>query len=179
MTAADRSIVGAAALRREFDLSFAQPPATELARLEAFLAVRIGGDAFAMRLTEIAGLYADRCIVPLPSPLSDLLGTAGFRGQIAPVYDLAALLGYAARPAPRWLVLARGRDIVALAFDAFEAQLMVAPERVLAAVGANGARPFVHGAVQVDGAARPIVRLPAVLDDIHQRVGATHSNKEP
>jgi hypothetical protein len=99
MTDADQSpLRTAAALRREFDQSFAQPPATELARVENFLAVRIGGDAYAMRVAEIAGLYADKRIVPLPSPLPSLLGTVGFRGQIAPVYDLAMLFGYPARP---------------------------------------------------------------------------------
>jgi purine-binding chemotaxis protein CheW len=170
----------ASALRRDFDLSFARPPANERAALESFLAVRVAGDAYAVRLEEVAGLYADRRIAPLPTPLPSLLGTAGFRGQIAPVYDLAALLGYPSRAAPlRWLVLARAAQLVALAFDAFEAQLIVAPQRVLAGADDEGARrPHVRGAVQTEAAPRPIVRLPSVVEEIRQQVERVHSKKE-
>jgi purine-binding chemotaxis protein CheW len=182
MTQLDKSIATiAASLRREFDRSFAAAPMTEIARVENFLAVRIGGDAYALRVTEIGGIYADRRIVPLSTPLPELLGLAGFRGQIVPVYDLSALLGYPARAAPRWLVLAQWRKAVALAFDAFEAQLMVSPERIVAAFNVEGmsnVRPHVRGAVQTDTAVRPIVHLPSVLDDIQKRVAITHSSKE-
>jgi purine-binding chemotaxis protein CheW len=169
----------AAELRREFDRSFAVAPITELARFDNMLAVRIGGDAYAIRLTEVGGLYADRRIVPLPTPVPSLLGMAGFRGQLAPVYDLAALLGYTARSGagiPRWLVLARGRDVVALAFDAFEAQLVVPPERVM--TSGVDARPHLRDAVQADDGLRPIVDLSSVLVDIHKRVETTHMKKE-
>jgi len=168
----------AAALRREFDRSFASAPITEIARLENMLAVRVGGDAYAIRVAEIGGMYADRRIVPLPSAMPSLLGMTGFRGQLAPVYDLAVLLGYPPRTAARWLVLVRGRHSVALAFDTFEAQLVVPPERVVALSAAGNepaSRPHVRGAVaQGDGSVRPVLDLPSVLGDIQQRVEATH-----
>ena len=166
----------AAALRREFDRSFASAPVTEIARLENMLAVRVGGDAYAIRVAEIGGMYADRRVVPLPSVMPSLLGMTGFRGQLAPVYDLAALLGYPPRTPARWLVLVRGRHSVALAFDTFEAQLVVPPERVVTLSDAgNASRPHVRGAVaQGDGSVRPVLDLPSVLGDIQQRVEATH-----
>jgi hypothetical protein len=68
---------------------------------------------------------------------------------------------------------------VALAFDAFDAQLMVSPERVLGGSERGGDRPHMRGAVQLDGAPQPIVHLPSVLEDIYRRVDAAHSKKEP
>jgi chemotaxis signal transduction protein len=169
------STATAAALRREFDRGFAQAPPTQAARFENMLAVRIGGAAYAIRLAEILGLYADRNIVALPTAMPELLGMVRFRGQIAPVYDLAALLGYSVSRAPRWMVVVRQRETVALAFDAFEAQVLVATDRILAAIGdGNDTRPHVHGAVHAHAAVRPLVHLPSVFEDIQRRVQSTH-----
>jgi purine-binding chemotaxis protein CheW len=177
----DGSIEGIAQmLRRDFDRSFAEAP-PEAPRLESMLAVRIAGDAHAIRLAEIGGLYVDRRIVPLPTPVPDLLGFASFRGQVAPVYDLAALLGYASRGAPRWLVLVAGRDTAALAFELFETQLMISPERDIVPTGVGNEsanRACLRGAVQAEGLVRPIVHLPSVVDEIRKRVEATLLTKE-
>src|SRR5260221_4776702 len=102
------------------------------------LAVRVRGDAYVIPMTGIRALYADRLVVALPTPLAELLGVATFRGQVAPVYDLAAWLGYAHRAAPgtvpRWFVLARWRDPTAFAFDGFEGLLLVPPKDVVSPV---------------------------------------------
>jgi chemotaxis signal transduction protein len=167
--------VSAAVLRREFDLAFAQPPHTENASLENMLAVRIGGDPYAIRLAEITGLYAGRRIVELRTSTPELLGMVGFRGQIAPVYDLAALLGYDTRRAPRWFVLVPWRETVALAFDAFEAQLTIPAERFVATAGEGGdTRAHVRGAVHADSIVRPLLHLPSAIQDIQERVANTH-----
>ena len=52
---------GADELRRAFDRSFAEAPggAPEADALESLLAIRVGGDPYALRLSEIAGLFAD------------------------------------------------------------------------------------------------------------------------
>lgn len=168
----------AAELRREFDRGFAAARSSGPAQSEAFLAVRIGGDPYAIRLAEIAGLYAGRRVTPLPSPLAALLGVAAFRGQVAPVYDLAALLGYSARAAPRWLVLARSADVVALGFDAFEAQWVVPAQDVVASAGSAGARQHVREAVRAKDELRPIAHLPSVLEEIRKQAAATQSIKE-
>lgn len=168
----------AADLRREFDHGFALKPAAELEQFERFLAVRIAGDPYAIRTAGIGGLFAHRRIVPLLSPLPAFLGMAGFRGQIAPVYDLAALLGYPVSVAPRWLVLASSREPVALAFEAFEGQWLVSPQDVVSDSGDGGARLHVRGAMRANGGMRPIAHLPSVLDEIRKQVGATQSIKE-
>ena len=158
------------ALRADFDDGFAPAPAPAAAAPQAMLAIRVGDDAYALRLDQIAGLHADRRVTALPSALPALLGVSGFRGQIAPVYDLAALLGYAAAAAPRWLVLVRGAQPLALAFDTFECHFSVAPERI---VPAGAAQSWLCGTVEgeVAGgpAARPLIALPALLDEIRRQ----------
>jgi len=168
----------AADLRREFDLSFAQAWRAQTAPLRQLLAVRVGGDAYALDLDDIAGLVVDRRIVPIPTPVPELLGLAGFRGQVAAVYDLAALLGYPRRDGLRWIVLVRHAQLVALAFDAFEAQLGATAEQVMpfaaaaqAGAGENALPPLpVQDAVCSQGTVRPIIRLAGVVDDIRRRV---------
>lgn len=165
------------ALRREFDESFAQAPRLEREPLEGLLAVRLGGDPYAIRVSEIGGIHADRRIMPLPTPVPELLGVAGLRGQIAPVYDLAALLGYARASSPRWLILLRGasqQSCVALAFDTFERHFSVPLRHIVCASGARAAHPFsaqVHLAdvVSTDDVVRPIIALPSLLQDIQGR----------
>jgi purine-binding chemotaxis protein CheW len=167
-----------AELRREFDGAFALAPKSETARIENLLAVRIGGDGFALRVAQIAGLYSDKPVTPLPSPLVELQGLAGFRGRPAPVYDLAALLGYAASGATRWLVLARASEPLALAFDDFESHFAVAADPkagdIVRAPGATlkvsaQLRPQVFDAVRYQGAMRPIVDLDAIIESIRRR----------
>ena len=160
------------ALRQEFDRSFAQAPRLETEPPENFLAVRVGGDAYALRVAEIGGLFTDRRIMPLPTPMPALLGVAGFRGQIAPVYDLAALLGYARQTAPRWLIMARRREPVALAFDVFDAHFSAFSASIIATEGRDAARLHLGSAVRIGDATRPIIQLQSLLDDIQLRANS-------
>lgn len=164
------------ALRREFDLGFAQAPRMETESFEKLLALRIGGDPYAIRVSEISGLHADRRIMPLPTPVPELLGVAGFRGEIAPVYDLAALLGYAGVSSPRWLILLRSpeRAPVALAFDIFEMHVSVSPQHIVSSseempAPTGTARPHLRDAVHGDDVLRPIIQLQSLLESIQRR----------
>jgi chemotaxis signal transduction protein len=162
------------ALREEFDRGFSQAPCMEMGSLEKLLAIRLGDGSYAIRIAEISGLYIDRRIMPLPTRVGTLLGVAGFRGQIAAVYDLAALLGYVRQTPPRWLVLLREREPVALVFDAFEAHLAVLPEQILrtdqaAAAAPDAARPHLNDAVRTEHALLPIINLQSLLKDIRRQ----------
>jgi purine-binding chemotaxis protein CheW len=154
----------AAALRDAFDRSFTRAPHTDTADVERLLAIGIGSDRYVMRLAEVGGLFTDKKITPLPSHAPALLGIAGFRGTVLPVYDLATLLGYARAAAPRWLLLAVGAPI-GLAFERFDGHLTVRADAIVREASADasvqGAREFLHGGVAV-----PVVRLAAVLDTI-------------
>jgi purine-binding chemotaxis protein CheW len=158
----------AAALRIGFDESFAAAAAPQSERLEDMLAIRVGSDPYALRLSEIAGLHCDLKIVEVPSAAAQLLGIAGLRGMMAPVYDLGALLGYPPAANPRWMVIARGAQPVGLAFETFEAHLRVSKESSEdGEVGGGGAtRRQTRGTVRAAGALRPIVHMASVMDMI-------------
>lgn len=112
-----------AALRGDFDAAFAKAPAETAAPAEGLLAIRVQAEPFAVPVAQVAGLCADRLVVPLPTPVRELLGLVCLRGRVVPVYDLAALLlGGSPRPPPRWMLLVRGRAALGLAFDVFEGQ---------------------------------------------------------
>ena len=165
------------ALRQEFDRSFAQAPRLEREPLEGLLAIRLGGDPYALRVSEIGGIHTDRRIMPLPSPAPELLGVAGLRGQIAPVYDLAALLGYARASAPRWLILLRSapqQPCMALAFDTFERHFSVSVRHIVSGSGARAAstgaaQAHLTDVVSTDEVVRPIIALQSLYQEVQAR----------
>jgi chemotaxis signal transduction protein len=165
---AESEVGTAAALRRLFDESFTAPAASTSEPLEDFLAIRVGSDPYAFRLSEIAGLHVGVKIVPVPSPAAQLLGIVGIRGTMAAIYDLAALLRYPPAINSRWLVLARGPQPVGFAFETFESHLksrasFANSQAGDAGVGASG---HMRGTVRAAGTARPIINLASVLEMI-------------
>src|ERR1039458_7695948 len=91
----------AAALRQAFDQSFALPPPPASQEVEDLLAIRVAGNPYAIRLRDIAGIVAGRKVVPVPAVRLDLLGLAGIRGGVVPVFGLASILGYGQVPGSR------------------------------------------------------------------------------
>jgi chemotaxis signal transduction protein len=166
-------------LRTDFDRSFADPPRAEVAGHDDLLAVRAGGVRYALRLTQAAGLFPDRPVTRLPGPLPALLGVAGFRGAIVPVYDLAAVLGTRSTAAgsretgnvPRWLVLAAGNPPVALAFEALDGHLRMPRDELVEDSAGHGPHGCLRGMVPLPGGARPIVDVPAVRAAVQAAAG--------
>jgi chemotaxis signal transduction protein len=154
----------AAELRREFDRSFANPPSVEESAKQDLLAIRLGEQPVALRLSDIAGLFADKKITPVPGAGQFLLGIAGFRGAIAPVYDLQRLLGYPASRTLRWLAIAATVP-VAFAFTAFDGRLRIATADVKPQQRHDMAG-LTSGVVRTDGVLRPIVEISRVLKAI-------------
>jgi chemotaxis signal transduction protein len=155
----------AAVLRHEFDRSFAAPSFASKSAIEDLLAIRLGAHDFALRLSEIAGLFADKKITPVPGGGVALLGIAGFRRSIVPVYDLRKLMGIPGSSAPRWLVIAAVSP-VALAFETFEGQLRVSLDAIAAEHAQTKAHNHTQGFVQSDKILRPIIHLPSLLHAI-------------
>jgi chemotaxis signal transduction protein len=158
----------AAALRRAFDSSFAAAASATTDRLEDLLAIRVGTDPYALRLSEIAGLYVDVKIVPVPSPAQQMLGIVSLRGKMAPVYDLAALLHYPPAAGPRWLILAGRAQPVGFAFETFEAHLQVSQAFLAAGEdrgeGSGATRRHVRGAVRTADVLRPMIHVASVVE---------------
>jgi chemotaxis signal transduction protein len=127
-----------AALRDAFDRTFASPPVSPAEVLDSLIEIRISGDPYGLRVADIQEIAKDRKIVPLPSAVPHLIGLAGIRGGLVPIYSLAALLGYArGADAPRWLALCGREEPVGLAFDELDGYVRVT------AGSAETARPVI------------------------------------
>lgn len=162
------AVATAAALRRLFDAGFAAPAASRSQRLEDLLAIRVGPDPYALRISEIAGLQVGLKIVPVPSPVAQLLGIAAIRGMMAPIYDLAALLRYPPAANPRWFIVARAPQPVGLAFESFESHLQASQSSLATDngedAGSVGTGQYLRGTVLAAGTLRPIIHLASVLE---------------
>ena len=162
-------------LRRAFDQSFAEPIRTDMRETIDLILIRLGEDPHAIRMTEIAGLFADVRITPCPSPISELRGLAGFRGTLTPVYDLGGLLGCPTSSA-RWMVLSEGRAL-ALTFDEFDGHFRAAPAAIVSQQGSS-ASPFVRAIARQADLAWPVIDIPSVVAAIKARSAAVSSHKE-
>jgi chemotaxis signal transduction protein len=154
----------AAELRREFDRNFTEPPSVGKSTSHDLLAIRLDEQHFALHLSDIAGLFADKKITPVPGASGFLLGIAGFRGAIAPVYDLQRLLGCSAVRDPRWLVIAASAS-VGFAFAAFDGQLRV-PASAVTPQQNGDMHSLTGGVVHHEGVLRPIIELSLALKAI-------------
>ena len=169
----------AAKLRAAFDAAYAAPPRRDAAAGQDLLTIRVGSEPYAIRVSDIAGLFVDRKITPVPANDASLLGIAGFRGMIVPVHSLPVLLGLPATHAPRWLVIAAATS-VALAFDAFEGHLRVRSDSIVpqqsSARGCSFAPEFMHHA----GIVRPVLHLVSVIASLgcHRAQTAIHERNE-
>ncbi|MGE3547439.1 MAG: chemotaxis protein CheW, partial [Kofleriaceae bacterium] len=162
----DRLTITADELRRAFDRDFARAAGAPTAG-EDVLAIQCGGDPYAIRLAEVAGLHAHLTIEPVPSPVRELTGVAALRGALVPIYDLAALLGYPACNG-RWSVVAGGRSM-GFAFDRFESHARVPVDAFTAeltdhgrgtgSAGNTAPRAHTRGAVRIHKLSRPLIEL--------------------
>jgi chemotaxis signal transduction protein len=166
------------ALRQDFDRSFTEPARSHDVEHVELLAVGAGGRAYALRLSQTAGLHPDRPVTPLPGPLPALLGLAGFAGAVVPVYDLAALLGHPGPTRPRWLVLATGTPVLALAFHQLDGHVQVPSDAIVGEAGGDGDRGCLRGMVTLAGGTRPIVDVPAARALVHTLTGHDHATSE-
>ena len=153
------------ALRQAFDLSFADPATTVEESGDLVLAVRVGASQCGVRMSEIAGVHRCPRIVSLPRLKRGCLGIIGIRGHLHAVYHLGVLLGdtAAASTAPRWLVLAPGRDAPAFAFDAIDACLTMKPEELRSVDRGDEMKTHARTLFVRDGTVRELLELPVLV----------------
>lgn len=143
----------AGAMRAEFDAGFARPPARFETDLEDVLALRLGDEPCALRLSDIAGVIAHPLLTVLPTPAPALLGIIGNRGSVVAAYDLGRLSdGPATRPC--WLVIAAAEPTVGVTFEHFD-----------------GYRRIHRGSVE----AGRLIELPLVVQTIRSLSHPTHT----
>jgi len=170
----------AAELRSVFDQARAAPLSSGAQeKTEDLLAIRISRDAYAIRVSEISGLATGRKIVAFPSPIPELLGVAGIRGALVPVYSLAMLLGYKAETERiRWLALCGTEDPIALVFSDFEGYVRVSLTQLYAAEQKDVARTHVQHVVRATDMVRAVVSIPLIRKTIQRRCGNDGVSKE-
>ena len=172
-----RDAIRATELRNTFDQTFAIPTSQVTEQVEAFVAIRVAGDPYAIRLREISGLANNRKTVAVPGPVSELLGVAGMRDRFVPVYSLAALLGYSQTLNDgRWLALCKREEPVGLAFHDFEGCLRIPLAEVHQESDAVGqpVKHFVRSAKMVRG----VISIPYILEMIKRRSDQDRASKE-
>jgi chemotaxis signal transduction protein len=154
-------------LRASFDEAFARAHRPRATGLEDLLVLRIEGHPHALRIRDLQGLHRAGKVVPLPSPCPELLGLAGIRGALLPVFSLAALLGYGGRELPTWLVLCesgQGRaEPMALAFAALEGHVRVGPDQICAAAE-GAARAHLPQMVRLTAGMCPLVQVSSIVE---------------
>lgn len=144
-------------LRRAFDASFAAAIDGEAIEHVDLLAISLSGHAHAIRISELASLFADHVITRTPARAPELLGLAGIRGAVVPVFDLAALLGLPGASSPRWIAVA-ARARIGFGFDAFDGHRRVSPTEI-ALSNEHGGLEVMHDGDRL----RPIVGIDALV----------------
>ena len=182
-TSGSRGSATVDALRREFDRSFAAPAGVGAEDTLDLLALRVGGDPYAVRLADVTGLLVDRRLVPVPTNVPEFVGLIGLRGGVVPVWSLGALLGYGAdRETPRWMMLIGERgsgQVLALAFERFDGHLRVPRARLSERAPTDRAGPVdvaiqLQHSVRADDIWRGVLEVGALTVDIHRRLGLRH-----
>jgi purine-binding chemotaxis protein CheW len=167
-------------LRSVFDQARAAPSSSVTdVQTENLLAIRVSRDAYAIKLTELSGLATDRKIVAFPSPISELLGVAGIRGALVPVYSLGALLGYGIEAGQvRWLALCGTEEPFALAFSDFEGFVRIPRAQLYSAEQKDVKRTHVTHVARATGMVRAVVSIPLIRETIQGRCGSNSVPKE-
>ncbi len=157
----------AASMKAAFDETFARSPHALETATEDLLAIRIGGDPYALRVRELTALLVDRRVVPVPSPRPELLGLAGVRGALVPVYGLSSLLGYGTNGAAmRWLAVCGRAQSVGLAFDELESFLRLPRPSLHPVDRSDATRPHLAEAFRVGPATRRLIDTRSILNSL-------------
>jgi chemotaxis signal transduction protein len=166
------------ALRQAFDRSFTTPLGVESGAWEDFVVLSLGQSRLAVRLAEISGIFKGPRIVPYPTDIPALLGLAGIKGRLVPVYSLAALLGLKEDPdQPCWLAVCEVQEeALGLAFAGLEGTVR-ATQADLCAATAQGIR-HVREAVHLASGRGYIVDLTSLKTAVKERIGAAIPARE-
>lgn len=166
----------AESLRREFDATFAAPAEIYSDDWEALLLIRVGERPYALRVRELGGTAAGQRITPVPSSNRALLGLAGIRGTIVPVFDLALLLGEPRSEATRWVAVSSGQEPVALAFAELEGHLKLT-RRELGTIVCSEER-WVSEIIQSENGLRPVLKVQALVDSVRRTAALELQEKD-
>lgn len=118
-------MTGAEKLRQQFDDSFRLAPTGAREQARNRLLFHLGSRSLSLPLEQVSEVLRSRTITPLPGSPPELLGLAGLRGTLVPVYRLTDLMGISAPPlaGPLWILIVPQPQLVGLALEAATASL--------------------------------------------------------
>jgi purine-binding chemotaxis protein CheW len=123
--------------------------------------VRVGGESYALPVTDVLEVAALGEVAPLPGAPSAILGVRNLRGQILPVVDLANVLGLPAGTSPdRVVVTESGGRRAGLAVEAID------DVDELADADEPAESPYLTGAVLSANELIGVLNVASVLDSI-------------
>lgn len=157
-------------MRKSFDDTFASPPAAPADDLEDFLAICVADARYAIRMADISALSVNTKVVPVPTTDPSLLGIAGIRGQLVPVYALGYLLGHGVTRRERfWLGLVGGAEPIALALNELDGHLRAKRSDVFALERSATPHDHLRQALRVDKGVRYIVDISSIIGSVRHR----------
>jgi purine-binding chemotaxis protein CheW len=111
-----------------------------------------------------------------------LLGLAGIRGGIVPVFSLSSILGYPPdNRSPRWMIICKSEEPIALAFSDFEGYLRLPASALHADENFRATREHVKYVNQVastpDGV-RAVISIPLIMAAIRNRINQHRPTKD-
>jgi purine-binding chemotaxis protein CheW len=169
-------------LRQAFDHSFALQPSADAPEVQDLLAIRVAGDPYAIGLLDITEIVTGRSVVAVPTITPGLLGLAGIRGGIVPVFSLSSMLGYSPDPgSPRWMVLCGAEEPIALAFSDFEGYLRLPTSALHAEENFSATSEktkYVSQAARTPGGVRAVISIALILATIRNRISQHRPTKE-
>jgi chemotaxis signal transduction protein len=156
-------------MRRAFDQSFATPHVDVSESLERMITIRLGGEPFVMRASHISGIARAKRIVSLPSRSPEVLGLAGIRGTLVPVFDLRGILRLKpCASTPSWLALVVDHVPIALGFDEFDGQVELSPANLYADESSTP-RKHVQLLARIGSSVHPVIDIPSILEVIREK----------
>ena len=124
--------------------------------------LRVGPEEYALPVGNVVEVVELGELTTVPGAPPSVLGIRNLRGQILPVFDLAALFGIDGSTPERVVVAEdRGRRL-GLAVDA------VTDVAILAEPAEQTESDFLRGAALVDGALVGIVHVPRLVDELER-----------
>jgi chemotaxis signal transduction protein len=169
-----------AALRGEFDRSFALPLTSDAVRSDEYLILGIGATSYGVRLSDVGGIFSGRTITPLPSRHPEYLGLVGLRGVVHSVFDLGWLLGHGRTEHARWFLTCMTRRELALAFGDLHSLAQVPESDVVSGTfeSESGSPAVRIDGVRWNGRVHPIVRIAPLIETLRSRILSSSPTSE-
>jgi purine-binding chemotaxis protein CheW len=171
MTNEPRAVDFLEQLRGDFDRSFAQPSKTEATELVEFLAFRVGGTCYAVRLQHVGAVHELRAMTRVPCHSPGFDGLTAVQGQLVAVYDLAAWVTTTGKASSRrWLLVCHEDRQVGFTVDTVDGYLRIPPSRVVATEDSQQRSTSVSHAFDDDSGPRLVVDFSLLLDSLRHVV---------